>query len=63
MATEIYKKIQARAAAVGISIQELQRQVNISPQTLPSWKRKAPKTIEILKNIDKFLTEKEKETE
>jgi hypothetical protein len=61
MATEVYKKIQSRAAALGISIQELQRKVGISAQTLPAWQRKTPKTIEIYDKIDNFLTEQEQE--
>jgi transposase-like protein len=53
--TEIYTYIATRAAERGISISKLCEEVGIHRDTLEKWKRKTPKSIEILKKIDQVL--------
>lgn len=61
--TELYKQIKTRAKAKGMTIQQLSKEVGISPMTLNKWRLQVPKTIEIWLRIDNVLGEQTSETE
>jgi len=49
--------LQARAKANGISLAEVCRRANVTPQTIKNWQRELPKSLQIAEALDRVLVD------